>query len=567
MSLSYNSRVASDVKLENISDVAKKIGIYPKSLKMYGDYIAKVPATILEEKLKKRKEGDLVVMTSITPSFLGEGKTTNTIALSMAINKLGKKSISCIRQPSLGPTLGVKGVGTGGGYAQVHPAKDINLTFTGDFNAVTNAQNLCAAMLDNSFFWENPKGFSKDLITWQRALEMNDRSLRNITIGGGGKLHGVSRKSGIDITPSSECMAILSLAKDLKDLRNRLSRIVLGYTTAGKPITAEDIKAVGAMAVLMRDALNPNLVQTTENTPCFVHGGAFADVSTGTSSVIADRIAMKLADYTITEAGCGADLGAEKFFDIKCRESGLKPSVAVINCSVRSLKLHSGDFKTKGGILADSIKREDLSAVDRGCSNLEKQVENLKMFGVPVVVCINRFEKDTKKELDVIVRRAEALEVDGIAVSEAYKLGSEGAMDLAKEVINASKEESKFRYLYPEDMNIRSKIERIAKSMYGASEVKYSDDALSSIDRIESAKLHKKPVCMEKTAASLSSNPKKKGRPKGFSVAIQNIEIAAGAGFVRVQCDGVNRMPGLPKKPRLIKMDVDVKSGDIKGLL
>ena len=419
MGLSYNERAASEIKLKNIVDVAKGIGISAKNLKLFGNYIAKVDASLLDERLKKRTDGQLIVVTSITPTQMGEGKTVTTIGLGMALNKLKKKAISCISQPSMGPTFGTKGVGTGGGHAQVLPAEDINLDMVGDTYAVQNAQNLCAAALDNTFFWGNPQKLKKERITWKRVSDINDRALRNMTIGGGGKLHGVSRKTGIDITASGECMAILALSKNLKDMRNRLGKVVVGYNEDGKPVTADDLKCAGAMAVLLKQALNPNIVQTIEHTPCFVHGNPFANVSLGSSSSIADRMALKLADYVITETGFGADLGAEKFFDIKCRQSGLKPAVVVISCSVKTLKMHSGDFTKKGAPLRDQLKKEDLSAVDRGCSNLEKQVENLKMFGVPIVVAINRSDTDTQKEIKVIIKRAEALEVDGIAVCEA----------------------------------------------------------------------------------------------------------------------------------------------------
>jgi formate--tetrahydrofolate ligase len=397
-------------------------------------------------------------------------------------------------------------------------------------------------------------------------VDINDRVLRNITVGGGGKLHGVNRKTGVDITPAGECMAILSLAGDLKELREMLGKIVVGYTAKGKPVTAEELKVAGAMAVLLKEAFDPNLVQTAENTPCFVHTGAFANVSHGSSSVIADKIALKLADYVVTESGFGADLGAEKFFDIKCRKAGIKPDVAVVNCSIRALKYHSGDFPLKGKKLPESLKKEDLSAVDRGCSNLEKQVENLRMFGVPVVVCINRFETDTRKELDVVIRRSQALGVEGVAVSEVYAMGSKGAIELAKKVIEVSKIKSKFRHLYPMDMSIKNKIERIAKSMYSASEIKYSEDASKSIDIIEKAGLDGLPICMAKTPLSLSNNPAKKGRPRGFTLPIEDVIVAAGAGYIVVKCEGINTMPGLPKEPRLCSVDIDPKTGIVKGL-
>jgi len=566
MGLNYDRKIAAEIQLKKIEDIAKKARMPVKSLKLYGKYLAKVPAELLKESLKKRKEGKLILVTSITPTPMGEGKTVNTIGLGMAINRLGKKAITCIRQSSLGPIFGVKGGATGGGHSQALPAEEINLHMTGDSYAVENAQNLCAAVLDNSFFWGNPLKLDKENVTWRRVMDVNDRALRNITIGGGGKLHGVNRKTGVDITPAGECMAILSLAKDLKDLRARLGSIVVGYNDSGKPVTAEDLKVAGAMAALLKEALNPNIVQTSEHTPCFIHTGSFANVSHGSSSVIADKMALKLADYVITESGFGADLGAEKFFNIKCRQAGFKPSVAVINCSVRALKMHSGDFTFKTTSLPEGLKKEDLSAVDRGCSNLEKQVENLKMFGVPVVICINRFDSDTKKEIDVVLRRAEALEVEGIAISEVYKLGSKGATELARAVIKAAKVKSKFRHLYPVDMNLKSKIERIAKSMYGASEIKYSEEAVKRIALIEAAKLDQVPVCMAKTHLSLSNNPKKKGRPRGFTLTVENVRADAGAGYIVVQCDGINTMPGLPRRPRVGDIDVDVKTGKTKGL-
>ena len=566
MGSNYDRKVASGVKLKDITDIAKKAGIAGKFLTGYGKHIAKVSPEILTGTLKKRKDGKLILMTSITPTHLGEGKTVNTIGLSMALNKKGKKSICCLREPSLGPTLGVKGGATGGGYSQVLPAEDINLHLTGDSSAVANAQNLCASFLDNSLYWGNPLDIDKDTITCRRVSDINDRTLRNVSIGGGGKLHGVSRKAGFDITPASECMSILSLAKDIKDLRTRLGKIVVGFTTKKKPVTADDLKAAGPMAALLLKAFEPNLLQTIEHTPCLVHTGCFANVSHGSSSVIADKMAIKLAEYVITETGFGVDLGAEKFLDIKCRQSGIKPAAAILNCSVRALKVHSGDFDFKGAIMPAALKKENLSAVDRGCSNLEKQVENLKMFGIPIVICINRFDSDTKKEINVVLRRAEALEVSGIAITEAYREGSEGSMDLAKAVIEATKEKASMRYLYPVDMGVRNKVERVAKSMYGASEVKYSETAAASIDRIEKAGLGDLPVCMAKTHLSLSNTAAKKGRPRGFKLGVDDVEIANGAGYLLIKCEGVNSMPGLPKAPRGCGIDVDVKTGVIKGL-
>jgi formyltetrahydrofolate synthetase len=564
---SYDLRTAAEVKLKDIEEVARKAGIPPKSLYKYGEHIAKVPIDLLNGPLKSKKEGKLVLITSITPTHLGEGKTVNTIGLSMALNKLGKKSIACIRQPSLGPIFGMKGGAAGGGYSQVLPAEPVDTHLTGDSYAVTNAQNLCASFLDNSLYWDNPLKLEKNWITWERASDISDRSLRNISIGGGGKLNGISRKTGVVITPAGECMAILSLSESLKDMRARLGRIVVGYTKDKKPVTADDLRVAGAMSVLMKNALSPNLMQTSEGTPCFVHTGTFANVSHGSSSVIADKMAMKLADYTVVESGFGVDLGGEKFFDIKCRQSGITPSVAVINCSIRALKVHSGDFDFKGNTVPADLRKENLSAVDRGCSNLEKQVENLKMFGVPVVICINRFEPDSVKEIDVVIKRAQALGVQGIAVSEVYKLGSKGGTELAKAVMKASNEPAKLRFLYPVDMNIKSKIERVAKSMYGASEIKYSDEAQESIGLIEGAGLGQLPVCMAKTHLSLSNNSTKKGRPRGFKLEIENVDVMAGAGYVVARCEGVNTMPGLPKLPRGRDIDMDPKTFETKGLL
>ena len=566
MGVGFNEKASQEVKLRPIEEVAKKAGISAKNLKMIGKNIAKVSLGIFDGPLKKRKEGKLVLVTSITPTHFGEGKSVISIGLSAALNKLGSKAIACLPQPSHGPIFGLKGCGTGGGHAQVLPNNEINLGLAGDMYSVQNAQNLCAAALDSSFYWGNPLNLNKDTITWRRALDVGDRSLRNITIGGGGKMHGVSRKTGFSITSAGECMAILSIAKDLKDLRERLGKIVVGYSTESRPITADNLKVAGAMTAIMKDSLEPAIVQSTDHSLCFMHGGAFANTSHGTGSYVSEKMALKLADFAIVESGFGADLGAEKYFDVKCRQTGKKPDVVIINCSVRALKVHSGDFTAKGSKLPESIKREDLSAVDRGCSNLEKQVENLKMFGVPIVVAINRFERDTVKELDVIKRRAEALEVDAVAVCDAYREGASGGKELAKAVLAASKVKSKFRYLYPVDMDLKNKIERISKSMYGASEIRYSDDALKHMGLIEKAKLDKVPICMAKTHLSLANNAKKKGRPRGFVLNVESVEATAGAGYITVYCDGTNSMPGTPKTPRYASIDVDVKTGRIKGL-
>jgi formate--tetrahydrofolate ligase len=567
MPYSYDAKISSSVKLKKIQDIAKKYGIARKYITLYGDHIAKVDADSMMKSLKKRKNGKLILVTSITPTHLGEGKTVNTIGLSMAINALKKRSFACIRQPSLGPTFGLKGGAAGGGHSQVLPAEEINLSLTGDSSAATNAQNLCAALLDNSLYWDNPLKIDKDKVTWDRTSEISDRSLRNITIGGGGKLHGVNRKTGIDITEAGECMSVLSLASSLKDLRKRLGNIIVGYDKDGKAILAEDLSASGAMAAILKKAFEPNLLQTIEHTPCFVHTGAFANVSHGSSSVISDLIAMKLSDYTVTESGFGADLGAEKFMDIKCRQTGYSPDVVVINCSVRAFKVHSGDYDFSGTSMPADLKKENLSAVDRGCSNLEKQVENLKIFGIPVVVCINRFDSDTTKEINVIKNRAEALEVEGVGVSDVYKKGSKGIKDLARIVMEAADKKSRLCYLYPTDMTIRNKIERVAKSMYGASEVKYSDQAGEQIKLIEENGLNELPVCIAKAHLSLSNNTAKKGRPRGFKLGVDEVKAYAGAGYIAVKCEGINNMPGFPRKPRASLVDVDTKNSKIKNIV
>lgn len=568
MAYSYDSRVVSGAKLQQIKTVARKVGIPVKYMTLFGDYVAKIdPEMLGTPQVKKRKEGKMVLVTGITPTHLGEGKTVTTIGLSMALNSLKKKSICCLRQPSLGPTFGLKGGGTGGGHAQVLPPEDINFHFTGDEHAVANAQNLCASFVDNSLYWGDPYKLGKNGPSCRRVMDINDRSLRNVSIGGGGKLHGVSRRTGLGITPASECMAALSLAKDLKDLRKRMASIVVGYSEDGKAVTTEDVQVAGAMTALLLKAFWPNFVQTIENTPCFVHTGCFANLSHGSSSVIADKLALKLSDYTVCESGFGADLGAEKFFDIKCRQSGIKPDVVVINCSIRALKVHSGDYSFTGTKVPVELTKENLSAVDRGCSNLEKQVENLKMFGIPVVLCINRFDSDSVKELEVLKRRAEALELDGYAVSEVYKQGSKGGLELAEAVIEAAEKKSKLRYLYPVDMGLKRKIERIAKSVYGASEVDFADTAAEEISRLKENGLDKMPVCIAKSHLSLSNNSSKKGRPRGFKLRVVEIEVHAGAGYVLAKCKGVNSMPGLPRVPRGTKIDVDTKTGLIKNLL
>lgn len=549
-----------------IVDIARSIGIKKKYLELYGTYKAKI---LLEGAIvrKTKKTGKYIIVTSITPSPMGEGKTVTTIGLSMAFNQLKKKSIACIPQPSLSGVFGSKGAGTGAGLAQVFPQKDINLHFTGDTHAVGYAHNLCAAYLDNSVHKGNSFNLKLDSASWGRVLDINDRSLRNINIGLGSKADGVSRKTGFELTTSSEIMGILTLAESLKDLRQKIGKIVLGFTEKGKPVTCEDIKVAGAMTAVLKDAIKPNLVQTQEGTACFVHAGSIGNISLGMSSVIADKVALGLCDYVVAETGFGADMGAEKFFDIKCRTSGIRPDAAVLVCSVRGLKMHSGDFDiTAEKPVPREAFRENISAVERGLSNLEKQIENVRTFGVPVIVCINRFSTDTEKEIMAIKRKAIDLGATTVAVSDIYASGGGGGLELAKAVIEACKTKHGFRFLYPLDLPLKDKIKRIAKTTYGAKEIKFSDEANKKMLELKKLKLDNFPVCMAKTQSSLSHSPKRKGRPHGFKLPIEDLELYHGAGYITVFCGDINTIPGLPKVPRGTKIDVN-EEGKIIGLL
>jgi len=565
MKIPSDLEIAQRIKLKPIKEIAKKIGLREKEIELYGNYKAKVKLEVLK-RLKKRKKGKYVLVTAITPTPLGEGKTVTTIGLSMALNRAGKKSIVCIRQPSLGPVFGIKGGAAGGGYSQVLPMEDVNLHLTGDVHAVSIAHNLCSAFLDNSMFKGNPLDIDPDSVLWRRVVDVSDRFLRNIKIGLGSKEDGFERDSGFDIAPASELMAILALAKNLKDLRQRISRIILATNRRGEPVTSEDIKVAGAMAVLLKDALKPNLLQTTEHTPCFVHTGPFANIAHGNSSVLADLIAIRLSDFVITETGFGADCGAEKFFNIKCRVSGLKPDCAVLVCSVRALKMHSGRFKiVPGKPLPSSLLQEDLKTIEEGLPNLEKQIENIKIFGLPVVVAINRFNTDTPKELGFIMKKAKEFGADFSVVSQLWAKGSKGGIDLAKAVITAVKKKSRFKFLYPLDWPIKKKIETIATKIYGAEGVSYSQEAERKIKLYEEWGLSNLPICMAKTHLSLSHDPKLKGRPTGFTLPVVDIRVSAGAGFLYPLCGKIRTMPGLPTHPAGEKIDIDAK-GRIKGL-
>ena len=549
--------IAQQAKMQKITDVAAKLGISEDDIELYGKYKAKLSYDLIR-RVKDKKDGKLILVTAITPTPAGEGKSTTTVGLAQGLAKLGKKVIVALREPSLGPCMGIKGGAAGGGYSQVVPMEDINLHFTGDFHAITSAHMLLAAMLDNHIQQGNALNIDPRRIAWKRVVDMNDRELRNIVVGLGGKAHGVPRQDGFDITVASEVMAILCLASSLHDLKERLAKIIVAYDYNGNPVTAGQIKAQGAMAALLKDAVKPNLVQTLENVPAIIHGGPFANIAHGCNSVMATQTGMKLADYTITEAGFGADLGAEKFFDIKCRYAGLKPDATVIVATVRALKMHGGVPKT-------DLKTPNVEAVKKGLVNLEKHIENVKKFGVPCVVAINIFAQDTAEELEA-VREHCAKHGVNVALSDVFAKGGEGGIDLAKEVIAlADSGESKFAPIYPLDMSLKGKIETIAKEIYGADGVNYTKEADKALKEFEEIGYGNLPICMAKTQYSFSDDPALLGRPSGFKITIRNCRIAAGAGFIVVLTGDVMTMPGLPKVPAAEKIDV-TDDGVISGL-
>lgn len=549
--------IAQQAKMQKITDVAAKLGISEDDIELYGKYKAKLSYDLIR-RVKDKKDGKLILVTAITPTPAGEGKSTTTVGLAQGLAKLGKKVIVALREPSLGPCMGIKGGAAGGGYSQVVPMEDINLHFTGDFHAITSAHMLLAAMLDNHIQQGNALNIDPRRIAWKRVVDMNDRELRNIVVGLGGKAHGVPRQDGFDITVASEVMAILCLASSLHDLKERLAKIIVAYDYNGNPVTAGQIKAQGAMAALLKDAVKPNLVQTLENVPAIIHGGPFANIAHGCNSVMATQTGLKLADYTITEAGFGADLGAEKFFDIKCRYAGLKPDAAVIVATVRALKMHGGVPKT-------DLKTPNVEAVKKGLVNLEKHIENVKKFGVPCVVAINIFAQDTAEELEA-VREHCAKHGVNVALSDVFAKGGEGGIDLAKEVIAlADSGESKFAPIYPLDMSLKGKIETIAKEIYGADGVNYTKEADKALKEFEELGYGNLPICMAKTQYSFSDDPALLGRPSGFKITIRNCRIAAGAGFIVVLTGDVMTMPGLPKVPAAEKIGV-TDDGVISGL-
>ncbi len=550
-------QIAQEAKMLPIVEIAKKLGLEEDDIIQYGKYKAKVNLKVLE-RLKDKKDGKLVLVTAINPTPAGEGKTTTNIGLSMGLNKIGKTAITALREPSLGPSFGVKGGAAGGGYSQVVPMEDINLHFTGDFHAITTAHNLISAMLDNHIHQGNELNIDPRRIVWKRVLDLNDRALRNIVVGLGGRANGVPREDGFDITVASEIMAILCLSEDLEDLKERVGRIIVAYKYDGSPVYVKDLKAEGSVALLMKDAIHPNLVQTLENTPALIHGGPFANIAHGCNSILATKLALKLADYTVTEAGFGADLGAEKFFDIKCRFGNLKPDVAVIVATVRALKHH-------GGVKKDELGNENIDALARGFENLEKHIENVNKFGVPAVVAINRFPTDTEAELDFLMKKCKESGAEAV-LSEVWAKGGDGAIELAEKVVEiCESKESNFKPLYDVEESIRDKIEKIAVEVYGADGVEYTKSCEKKIKQIEELGLDKMPICMAKTQYSLSDDPTLLARPKGFKITVRDIKVSNGAGFLVALTGEIMTMPGLPKVPAANNIDI-LKSGEIVGL-
>ena len=556
--MSYKSdiEIAQETTMQHITEVAKTAGVDPKYLEQYGNYKAKVDYNILNE--TPERSGKLVLVTAINPTPAGEGKTTTTVGLADGMKKLGKNVLVALREPSLGPVFGVKGGAAGGGYAQVVPMEDINLHFTGDFHAIGAANNLLAAMLDNHIYQGNKLGIDPRRITWRRCVDMNDRQLRFVTDGLGGRVNGVPREDGYDITVASEIMAVLCLASDITDLKNRLARLVVGYTYDEKPVTAGDLNAQGAMAALLKDALKPNLVQTLEHTPAFVHGGPFANIAHGCNSVTATKIALRLSDYTITEAGFGADLGAEKFLDIKCRMAGLKPSAVVVVATIRALKYN-------GGVAKADLGNENLEALEKGMPNLLKHVSNItNVYKLPCVVAINRFPLDTEAELKLVEDKCRELGVN-VALSEVWAKGGEGGIALAEEVIRLCEQPNDFTFAYELDATIEEKITAIVQKIYGGKDVLFTANAQKQIQQLTALGFDKMPICMAKTQYSLTDDQTKLGAPTGFTVTVRNVKVSAGAGFLVALTGDIMTMPGLPKVPAAERIDVDA-TGKISGL-
>jgi formate--tetrahydrofolate ligase len=557
--------IAQRAWLKPIAEIAAGLGLEEDELELYGKHKAKVTLPVMK-RLAGRPDGKYIDVTAITPTPLGEGKTTTTIGLSMALNRIGCRTIAAVRQPSLGPVFGIKGGAAGGGHAQVVPMEDFNLHLTGDVHAISLAHNLLAAMVDNSITHGNKLRIDPLSITWPRVVDVSDRALRKIVIGLGGRENGQPRESGFDIAVASEVMAILGLATSLKDLRQRLGRIVIGLDDQGHAVSADALRTAGAMAVLLRDAIKPTLLQTTENTPVFVHAGPFANIAHGNSSIIADLVGLKLGDCVVTESGFGADMGMEKFMNIKCRYSGLTPDAVVMVCTVRALKMHSGRYRVVAGRPLDAgLTREDLKAVENGCSNLDKQIENARLFGVPVVVAINLFPTDTEAEVELVRQRSLAAGADGAYVSEVWAKGGAGAEELARAVLKAAERPTQFRFLYELDRPIKDKIETIATRIYGADGVDYLPAAEQQIKKYTDLGYANLPICMAKTHLSLSHDPALKGRPRGFRVPIRDVRASMGAGFLYPLVGEMRTMPGLPSEPNTWKIDLD-DDGNVVGL-
>lgn len=549
--------IAQSAKMKPISEIAKKVGLEDDDLELYGKYKAKVALEAIN-RLENNPDGKLILVTAINPTPAGEGKTTTMIGLSQALNKLGKKSVVAMREPSLGPCFGIKGGAAGGGYAQVVPMEDINLHFTGDIHAITAANNLIAAMLDNSIHQGNPLNIDVRNIVWRRVVDLNDRALRNTICGLGGKVNGMPREDGFDITVASEVMAILCLATSLEDLKERAGKMIVAYDYAGNPVTVNDIEATGAVTLLLKDAIKPNLVQTLDHTPVFVHGGPFANIAHGCNSVMATKLAIKLGDYAITEAGFGADLGAEKFLDIKCRQANLDPQAVVIVATVRALKMH-------GGVDKKELGTENLEALAKGIKNLEKHIENIAKYNLPSVVAINAFPTDSEAELQLLKDTCNKMGVD-VAISKVWEKGADGGIELAEKLLEIlDTKEANYQPLYDLNLSIKEKIETIAKEIYGADGVAFDKKVLTKMKKYEAQGLADLPICVAKTQYSLSDQPTLLGRPRGFTIKINDLIPSAGAGFLVAISGSIMRMPGLPKRPAAVNMDID-KDGKIVGL-
>lgn len=543
-------QIAQEAIMEPIGKIAQHLEIPEDELELYGKYKAKISLNYWNTTLQQKENGKLILVTAINPTPAGEGKTTTSIGLGDALHKLGKKTAIALREPSLGPCFGMKGGAAGGGYAQVVPMEDINLHFTGDFHAITSAHNLLAAVIDNHIQQGNALDLDVRRITWKRVVDLNDRALRNIICGLGGKAHGVPRETGFDITVASEMMAILCLTSDLEDMKKRLGNIIIGYTRSGRPVRAEELNVTGALTLLFKDAIKPNLVQTLEGTPALIHGGPFANIAHGCNSVMATKYALKMADYTVTEAGFGADLGAEKFLDIKCRFTGFKPDAVVIVATIRALKMHGGLAKTE-------LATENIEALKKGMTNLAKHIENIQKFALPIVVAINAFPTDTENELQELKALCESMGAS-VSISEAWAKGGEGAIDLAQKVIEATEKPSNFQYMYDVNDSIKDKINAIATKIYGADGVNYTPAVEKTIAEFEAEGLDKMPICMAKTQYSLSDDQFKLGAPTGFKITVRELRISAGAGFIVALTGNILTMPGLPKKPAAENMDIDI---------